>query len=79
LGFGLAGDACDRLAAGQAVTDGCAHGAATEGQTTADHGSGQLDRIRRRLYCHFVGSPLVSVFKIEISATGRDGVVAIRG
>ena len=45
LRLGLAGDAGDGLAPGQAVTDGGTDGAAAQGQATTDHGAGQLDRL----------------------------------
>ncbi len=53
LGFWLAGDAGDRLAAGQAVADGGADGAAAEGEPAADHGAGKLDRLVE-VICHWV-------------------------
>ena len=43
LDLGLAGDAGDGLATGQAVTDGGADGPASERQAAADEGAGQLD------------------------------------
>ena len=51
LRLGLAGDAGDRLAAGQAVADRCADGAAAECEAAADHGAGQLDRLVE-VICH---------------------------
>ena len=45
LDLGLAGDARDRLATGEAVTDGGTHGTTAQCETTADEGAGQFDRL----------------------------------
>jgi hypothetical protein len=49
----LAGDAGDRLAAGQTVADGRADSATAEGKSAADHGAGKLDRLVE-VICHWV-------------------------
>jgi len=53
LCLGLAGDAGDRLAAGQTVADGRADRAAAEGKSATDHGAGKLDRLVE-VICHWV-------------------------
>ena len=45
LGLGLTGDAGDRLATGEAVTNGCADGAAAEREAAADHCACELNRL----------------------------------
>src|SRR4051794_4618094 len=55
--LGLTGDARNRLGASQAVTDGCADGATTEGEATAHHGSRGLDRgYELGICCHCLSS-----------------------
>ena len=44
LRLGLTGHTGDGLATGQAVTDGGANSAASQGQAAADHGAGQSSR-----------------------------------
>ncbi len=46
LRLGLAGDTLDGRATGEPVTDGCADRATAEGQPSADHGAGELNRLR---------------------------------
>src|SRR5215468_12369435 len=49
LGLGLTGYAGDRRAAGEAVADGRADGAATEGETATDERTGELNRLGSRV------------------------------
>ena len=72
LDLGLASDGLDGRAAGEAVTDGRADGAAAEGEPTADERAGDADRrVEIGICCHGVSSGSSIGVGSEVSDCGR--------
>jgi hypothetical protein len=58
----LAGNGGNRLATGQAVTDGRTDGASRQSQSTTNHGSRQLDRLVCLVQCcHYSSLDLLDI------------------